>query len=133
MSERILYHQIHPLKVVTDVSAALMALVLFWHHRLLAGVVVSTVLPAVSSAFLISYADLTPYQHSAAGEAPLTTAGVAAFCRAQGLAGFKAPRVVAAQAAPLPANSAGKVLKAAVRAALQARLAAAGCPLPSRL
>jgi len=67
MSERILYHQIHPLKVVTDVSAALMALVLFWHHRLLAGVVVSTVLPAVSSAFLISYADLTPYQHSAAG------------------------------------------------------------------
>ncbi len=70
---------------------------------------------------------------AAAGEAPLTTAGVAAFCRAQGLAGFKAPRVVAAQAAPLPANSAGKVLKAAVRAALQARLAAAGRPLPSRL
>jgi len=70
---------------------------------------------------------------AAAGEAPLTAAGVAAFCRAQGLAGFKAPRVVAAQAAPLPANSAGKVLKAAVRGALQARLAAAGRPPPSRL
>ncbi|MDQ2742180.1 MAG: hypothetical protein M3Z66_07755 [Chloroflexota bacterium] len=68
MSERILYHQIHPVKVATDVSAALGALVLFWRHRLLAGVVVSIIPPVVSSAFLISYADLTPYQRSAAGQ-----------------------------------------------------------------
>ena len=54
----------------------------------------------------------------------LTPAGLGAFCRAQGLAGFKVPRVVVAQESPLPANSAGKVLKAAVRAELLRRLAA---------
>ena len=54
----------------------------------------------------------------------LTPAGLGAFCRAQGLAGFKVPRAVAAQQSPLPANSAGKVLKGAVRAELLRRLAA---------
>ena len=54
----------------------------------------------------------------------LTPAGLGAFCRAQGLAGFKVPRAVAAQESPLPANSAGKVLKGAVRAELLRRLAA---------
>lgn len=67
LSERILYHQIHPVKVGTDVSAALAALVLFWRHRLLAGAVVSIIPPVIASTFLISYADLAPYQHSAGG------------------------------------------------------------------
>lgn len=67
LSERILYHQIHPVKVGTDVSAAMAALILFWRHRLLAGVVVSIIPPVISSAFLIAYGDLAPYQHSAAG------------------------------------------------------------------
>ena len=58
----------------------------------------------------------------------LTPAGLAAFCRAQGLAGFKVPRVVAVQEGPLPANSAGKVLKAAVRAELLRRVAAPAVP-----
>lgn len=61
---------------------------------------------------------------AAAGGSALTPAGLGAFCRVQGLAGFKVPRAVAAQESPLPANSAGKVLKAAVRAELLRRLAA---------
>ena len=54
----------------------------------------------------------------------LAPASLAAFCRAQGLAGFKVPRAVAVQKHPLPANSAGKVLKADVRTELLRRLAA---------
>jgi len=67
LSERLLYHQIHPVKVGTDVSAALVALVAFWRHRLFGGVVVSIIPPAVSSVLLIMCADLDPYQRSAAG------------------------------------------------------------------
>ena len=55
----------------------------------------------------------------------LTPADLAVFCRARGLAGFKVPRLVATQSTPLPANSAGKVLKAAVRALLMKQLAPA--------
>lgn len=67
LSERVLYHQIHPVKVGTDVSSALTALVLIWRHRLFSGLIVSTIPPVISTALLIMYADLTPYQHSAAG------------------------------------------------------------------
>jgi len=67
LSERLLYHQIHPVKVGTDVSAALIALVLCWRHRVLVALAASIIPPAVSSALLITYADLTPYRQSAAG------------------------------------------------------------------
>jgi len=67
LSERLLYHQIHPVKVGSDVSAALVASMMFWRHRLLVGLAVATIPPAVSSGALIMCADLDPYRHSAAG------------------------------------------------------------------
>jgi hypothetical protein len=33
-TERVLYHQIHPLKLLTDVSTAFIATALLWNHRL---------------------------------------------------------------------------------------------------
>jgi acyl-activating enzyme 14 len=61
----------------------------------------------------------------APAERTLDAAALVRFCRGAGLSGFKLPRSLAAVAA-LPANSAGKVLRADVRAALlQAEKAAA--------
>ena len=45
-------------------------------------------------------------------------AGVRAYCKSQGLAGFKVPRFVRWQMSPLPVNSSGKVLKQQVREVL---------------
>ncbi len=41
------------------------------------------------------------------------------WCRRQGLAGFKLPRLIAAQRHPLPVNASGKVVKHQVRRDLQ--------------
>jgi hypothetical protein len=66
-SERVLYHQIHPVKLGTDVGTALVATVLFWQHRpgtaLLAGFVPSLVV----SAALLRWVDLARYRASALG------------------------------------------------------------------
>ena len=40
---------------------------------------------------------------------------LAQFCQAEGLAGFKVPRVIHLQQTPLPCNSSGKLLKHLVR------------------
>ena len=41
------------------------------------------------------------------------------FCRRQGLAGFRLPRLAVAQWQPLPLNGSGKVAKPVIRAVLQ--------------
>jgi len=53
------------------------------------------------------------------------------FCRHQGLAGFKLPRVVAAHAGTLPTNESGKVLKNIIKTNLEALLK--GANVHSRL
>jgi hypothetical protein len=57
-NERILYHQIHPLKLATDIGSAIVALALFWCHRLGAGVIVLLVPPAIISAALVAFGRL---------------------------------------------------------------------------
>jgi hypothetical protein len=47
--EKALYHQIHPLKLVTDISAEVLSLYLFWKRKLLAGLVVLLVPPIIAS------------------------------------------------------------------------------------
>ena len=39
LQEKILYHQIHPFKLFTDISAEFVSLYLFWRHKLIAGIV----------------------------------------------------------------------------------------------
>jgi non-ribosomal peptide synthetase component E (peptide arylation enzyme) len=60
-------------------------------------------------------------------EAPLR-----AFCRSQGLAGFKVPRFVRCQHSALPTNSGGKILKLRVRQHLL-KLQRESAPTHSRL
>jgi hypothetical protein len=65
--EKRLYHQIHPLKLATDISAEIVSLYLFWKHKLLAGMLVFLVPPVIASALVMRLANLETYKQSALG------------------------------------------------------------------
>lgn len=67
LAERLLYHQIHPLKVGTVVVAGMLSLALLWQRSLRAGFYVVTVPPATASAVIVTAANLEPYRSSPAG------------------------------------------------------------------
>ncbi len=65
--EKTLYHQIHPLKLFTDISAEVLSLYLFWKRKLIAGFVVLLVPPIIVSTLIIKWVDLEAYKQSAFG------------------------------------------------------------------
>src|SRR5262245_38092535 len=65
--EKVLYHQIHPLKLATDISAQLVSFWLFWLHLLLPGLLAMFVPPLIGSALVMRLADLTRQRDSAVG------------------------------------------------------------------
>ena len=66
-SEKALFHQIHPLKVGTDVLAELVSLYFLWRHELAIGLVAHFVPPILASVLLISFADLERQKSSPLG------------------------------------------------------------------
>ncbi|HKW12682.1 MAG TPA: hypothetical protein VJO33_20005 [Gemmatimonadaceae bacterium] len=66
-AERVLYHQIHPVKLLTDVAAAGIAAALLWQHRLGAALAVGFVPSILVSAALLRWANLESYRDSAFG------------------------------------------------------------------
>jgi hypothetical protein len=70
LAERVLYHQIHPAKLLVDWTAGLVAAGLLWRHHLIAAPVVGLLPPFVASALLLSGRfdqDLLRYQASEFG------------------------------------------------------------------
>jgi hypothetical protein len=67
LQEKILYHQIHPLKLAADIGCEPVSLYFFWQHDLLLGLVTHLVPPVVASLWLISRANLEAYKDSAGG------------------------------------------------------------------
>lgn len=67
LQEKILYHQIHPLKIGTDFSAQVIATVLFWDHLLLVGFLAMLIPPVIASALIIPTLDVTWIKNSAVG------------------------------------------------------------------
>ena len=65
--ERVLYHQIHPLKLATDWGTGFLAAWIFWHHRLMPGLAIGLIPSVIASAVVIQYADLARLKHSAFG------------------------------------------------------------------
>jgi hypothetical protein len=65
--ERVLYHQIHPLKLLTDVATAIAATALFWNQHAASAFAVGFVPPIVVTAILLRWANLEPYRNSAFG------------------------------------------------------------------
>ncbi|HEU5358747.1 MAG TPA: hypothetical protein VFU45_06495 [Gemmatimonadales bacterium] len=65
--ERVLLHQIHPLKLATDWGTAVAAAYLLWQHHLGAALRVGLVPPVVVTLALLRWADLGPLGASAFG------------------------------------------------------------------
>lgn len=65
--EKVLYHQIHPLKLLTDITSGFAALPLLWRHRLRAALFVMFVPAILVSVLIIRYVDLEPYKRSPIG------------------------------------------------------------------
>ena len=65
--EKRLYHQIHPLKLLTDISAEFISLYLFWKHKFLAGLAIGIIPSIITSVLLLKWANLEKYKQSAFG------------------------------------------------------------------
>jgi len=65
--ERILYHQVHPLKLITDWGMAILAAWLLWQHRLVLGFATGFIPSAVVTILLTQLADLDRLKRSASG------------------------------------------------------------------
>ena len=67
-AERVLYHQIHPVKLATDIATAIVAAWLLWQHRLWIALIVGFVPSILVTAALLRWADLEPYRRSRFGQ-----------------------------------------------------------------
>jgi hypothetical protein len=67
LREKILFHQVHPAKLATDVLSAVISLYFFWQHQLVIALLAHFVPPPVASAMVTRFADLEPYKSSRLG------------------------------------------------------------------
>jgi len=65
--EKVLYHQIHPAKLLTDWGTLPIALYLLWQRRWFPALIVAFVPSIAASTLLIRYADLERYKRSRFG------------------------------------------------------------------
>ena len=68
LEEKILYHQIHPLKLFTDWSSGIIALYPFWQHYLVLGLIIALVPAPIVSFLLVRFANLEKYKESSFGK-----------------------------------------------------------------
>ncbi|HKW78182.1 MAG TPA: hypothetical protein VJQ09_03720 [Candidatus Limnocylindria bacterium] len=57
-AERVLYHQVHPLKLAADIGSTLVAIPLLWDGELLLGLAIALGIPVAASAVVLATADL---------------------------------------------------------------------------
>lgn len=67
MYEKLLYHQIHPAKLLTDWGTLPVGLYLLWHRRWRLALIIAFVPSIIASYVLIRYADLEAYKRSRFG------------------------------------------------------------------
>ena len=67
LRESILYHQIHPWKLFTDIGVTIPSCYFFWRHDLVAAIAIALLPPIIVSAIIITAADLERYKQSAFG------------------------------------------------------------------
>src|SRR5690349_12872709 len=66
-AEKMLYHQIHPLKLATDWLTAFVAAAFFWQHCLILGLLIGFMPSIVASGLLVRWGNLEPLKASAFG------------------------------------------------------------------
>ncbi len=68
LRERLLYHQIHPAKLLTDWITTIPTLYLLWQHDLILGLLVAFVPSLAASILLIRLVNLEKYKQSKFGK-----------------------------------------------------------------
>lgn len=66
-NEKVLYHQIHPVKLAADVGGSLVSTYLMWRRRFAWAMLAAFVPAVVASVSVIRYADLERRKHSRFG------------------------------------------------------------------
>lgn len=66
--EKNLYHQIHPLKLITDWGTGFLSLIFLWRHELVVALVVMLVPPPIVSFAIIRFINLEQFKQSAFGK-----------------------------------------------------------------
>jgi hypothetical protein len=61
------YRQIHPVKLATDISTAVVAVLLFWQHALLSGIIMAIVPSVIVTIIIIKWVPLEGCRHSVLG------------------------------------------------------------------
>ena len=67
LKEKILFHQVHPAKLATDILAAVISLYFFWQHNLVVGLLIHLIPPPIGSFAVIRFANLEGYKNSQLG------------------------------------------------------------------
>jgi hypothetical protein len=67
LKEKILFHQVHPVKLATDIAAALISLYFLWEHELMIGLLTHFIPPPIASAAVIRFSNLERYKNSRLG------------------------------------------------------------------
>ena len=70
--DRLLLHQVHPVKLAFDVTASTLSGVLLWRRRTGPGIAVRYVLPVIGSAVVLRWADVDRLRDRARGRYVLT-------------------------------------------------------------
>jgi hypothetical protein len=67
LKEKILFHQIHPAKLATDIAAAVVSLTFLWQHSPVLGLLTHFIPPPIGSALVIRFGELDSYKTSRFG------------------------------------------------------------------
>jgi hypothetical protein len=67
LKEKILFHQVYPAKLATDVLSAIVSLYFLWQHDLVTGLLTHYVPPPIASFLVIHLADFESYKNSRLG------------------------------------------------------------------
>jgi hypothetical protein len=67
LKEKILFHQVHPAKLTTDATAAVVSLYFLWQHELALGLLIHFVPPPLASAAVMRFARLERYKNAPVG------------------------------------------------------------------
>ncbi len=64
LQEKILYHQIHPLKLSTDITTGILSLIFLWFHSLWIALIIGIVPSILITLLIISFINLQKYKES---------------------------------------------------------------------
>lgn len=67
LKDRILLHEIHPAKLVTDIGSGVLCLYFLWQHRLQLAILFAAVPPLLASGLVLRFADLEALERTVLG------------------------------------------------------------------